>query len=69
MKWLLPFHSAHITSATQTTKNNDISHFMQLGANSNINLCDHILIEKPAGTLDFGGGTTTKQVLVVSKRV
>ena len=22
--------------------------------------CDHILIEKPAGTLDFGGGTTTK---------
>ena len=26
--------------------------------------CDHILIEKPAGTLDFGGGTTTKQVCV-----
>ncbi|SAJ03280.1 Uncharacterised protein [Enterobacter cloacae] len=26
MKWLLPFHSAHITSATQTTKINDIAH-------------------------------------------
>ena len=26
--------------------------------------CDHILIEKPAGTLDFGGGTTTKQICV-----
>ena len=24
MKWLLPFHSAHITSATQTTKINDM---------------------------------------------
>lgn len=28
--------------------------------------CDYILVEKPAGTLDFNGGATTKQVCVTA---